>query len=324
MKLKVRENDAKRLIWHCSCTYMHTSQGVDISTIYCPTMQMLCHQSLVSAMRGLARWGWLGLVLACLLPVGKTGAAFAQATPDATLTAEALFKEVGGWMQQTQQLSAGQFTFAPLDARVKVQACDRPLAMDLPFATRETIRVRCLGTPSWQLYVRATIQTPAAKLTAPPATAPVVAAPPAVAPVAAPLAAPVAAAPPARRKVVVGTQFLRAGTVLKAAMLQETEQAATGLDNSTVSSIKDLENAEVVRDIQAGTPLRSYDVRRAVLVKQGQLVMLTIGQGTGFAIVARVEALQDGRLGDQIRLKNPESGRLLSGVVTGPNAAKGL
>ena len=102
------------------------------------------------------------------------------------------------------------------------------------------------------------------------------------------------------------------------------EQAATGLDNSAVTSIKDVENAEVVRDIPAGTPLRSYDVRRAILVKQGQLVMLTIGQGSGFAIVARVEALQDGRLGDQIRLKNPESGRLLSGVVTGPNAAKGL
>ena len=107
-------------------------------------------------------------------------------------------------------------------------------------------------------------------------------------------------------------------------MLEETEQAGTGVDNSLLRSLKDLENAEVVRDIAAGTPLRSSDVRRALLVKQGQLVMLTIGQGSGFAIVARVEALQDGRLGDQIRLKNPESGRLLTGVVTGPNAAKGL
>jgi hypothetical protein len=26
--------------------------------------------------------------------------------------------------------------------------------MDLPFASRETVRVRCLGSPSWQLYVR--------------------------------------------------------------------------------------------------------------------------------------------------------------------------
>ena len=294
-------------------------------------MQMLCHKALA---RLAARHPWSCVCRAALLGVLVVlglGAAMAQAPADPPLTQETLLKEVGAWMQQTQQLSPGQFDFAPLDSRVKVQPCDRPLVMDLPFATRETVRVRCLGASSWQLYLRAIIKNPAPKqATAPanpvqaiaanlPPPAPAAAAnPPAVAP-ASPNPAPVA-----RRKVVVGTQLLRAGTVLSAALLQETEQAATGLDNSAVTSIKDVENAEVVRDIPAGTPLRSYDVRRAILVKQGQLVMLTIGQGSGFAIVARVEALQDGRMGDQIRLKNPESGRLLSGVVTGPNAAKGL
>ncbi len=285
-------------------------------------MQMLCHKALA---RLAARHPWSCVCRATLLGVLVVlglGAAMAQAPADPPLTQETLLKEVGSWMQQTQQLSPGQFDFAPLDSRVKVQPCDRPLVMDLPFATRETVRVRCLGASSWQLYLRAIIKNPAPKqATAPANPVPAIAAnlpPPAVAP-ASPNPAPVA-----RRKVVVGTQLLRAGTVLSAALLQETEQAATGLDNSAVTSIKDVENAEVVRDIPAGTPLRSYDVRRAILVKQGQLVMLTIGQGSGFAIVARVEALQDGRMGDQIRLKNPESGRLLSGVVTGPNAAKGL
>jgi flagella basal body P-ring formation protein FlgA len=294
-------------------------------------MQMLCHKALA---RLAARHQWSCVCRAALLGVLVVlglGAAMAQAPADPPLTQETLLKEVGAWMQQTQQLSPGQFDFAPLDSRVKVQPCDRPLVMDLPFATRETVRVRCLGASSWQLYLRAIIKNPAPKqATAPANPVPAIAAnlpPPAPAAAANPPAVAPASpnpAPVARRKVVVGTQLLRAGTVLSAALLQETEQAATGLDNSAVTSIKDVENAEVVRDIPAGTPLRSYDVRRAILVKQGQLVMLTIGQGSGFAIVARVEALQDGRMGDQIRLKNPESGRLLSGVVTGPNAAKGL
>jgi len=287
-------------------------------------MQMLCHKPPPPAARqavGLAAARAGALCLALALAGAQ---AIAQTASEAPLSQDSLFKEVGNWMQQTQQLSAGQFDFVPLDSRVKVQPCDRPLVMDLPFATKETVRVRCLGTSSWQLYLRATIKTPAAKPTPP--AAPAVAAP------AAPVAPPVAATPPkiassaaaSRRKVVVGTQFLRAGTVLSAAMLEETEQAAAGLDNSLLGSLKDLENAEVVRDIPAGTALRSSDVRRALMVKQGQLVMLTISKGNSFAIVARVEALQDGRLGDQIRLKNPESGRLLSGVVTGPNAARGL
>jgi len=306
-------------------------------------MQMLCHKPPPSA-----AWQpvWLAAAQAgalCLALALAWAQAIAQTAGEAPLSQDSLFKEVGNWMQQTQQLSAGQFDFVPLDSRVKVQPCDRPLVMDLPFATKETVRVRCLGTSSWQLYLRATIKTPAAKPTPPAApavaapTAPVVATPPKIASSAAtPLAAATtpaknsssaasaAVAAASRRKVVVGTQFLRAGTVLSAAMLEETEQAAAGLDNSLLGSLKDLENAEVVRDIPAGTALRSSDVRRALMVKQGQLVMLTISKGNSFAIVARVEALQDGRLGDQIRLKNPESGRLLSGVVTGPNAARGL
>lgn len=284
-------------------------------------MQMLCHNPLPPAARQ-RRWlaAAQAAALSLALALGWVSAA-AQTAGEAPLSQDNLFKEVGNWMQQTQQLSAGQFDFVPMDSRVKVPPCDRPLVMDLPFATKETVRVRCLGTSSWQLYVRANIKTPVARPT-----------PPAAPAAAAPAATAVAATPPkiagsaatARRKVVVGTQFLRAGTVLSAAMLEETEQTATGLDNSLFGSLKDLENAEVVRDIPAGTALRSSDVRRALMVKQGQLVMLTISKGNSFAIVARVEALQDGRLGDQIRLKNPESGRLLSGVVTGPNAARGL
>ena len=283
-------------------------------------MQMLCHKNPQAASQ---QGGRVARALAgalCLALALGWAQAIAQTAGEAALSQENLFKEVGNWMQQNQQLSAGQFDFVPLDSRVKVQPCDRPLAMDLPFATKETVRVRCLGATSWQLYLRANIKAVGTK-PAPAAPAAIAASAPAAA--TAPLKSASSAAP-ARRKVVVGTQFLRAGTVLSAAMLEETEQAATAADNSLFGSLKDLENAEVVRDIAAGTALRSSDVRRALLVKQGQLVMLTISQGNSFAIVARVEALQDGRLGDQIRLKNPESGRLLSGVVTGPNAAKGL
>jgi flagella basal body P-ring formation protein FlgA len=68
--------------------------------------------------------------------------------------------------------------------------------------------------------------------------------------------------------------------------------------------------------------LRSHDVKRALLVKQGQSVLLTIFLGNGLSVTARVDALQDGRMGEQVRLKNPDSGRLVSGIVTGPNAAR--
>lgn len=239
-----------------------------------------------------------------------------------------LLNEVSQWAQKTHQLEADQFSFAPLDARVQVQTCDRPLVMDLPFATRETVRVRCLGSPYWQLYMRLVLKsgvtlagTPAG---APPAVAPPVLPPAAPASVAAAAPKAAASAPPVVRKVVLAKQLLRAGTPVNPEMFEEQEVPAQGVDLQAVTSVKDLANGEMVRDVQAGVPLRSHDVRRAILVKQGQVVILTVGQNSGFAISARVEALQDGKMGEQIRLKNPESGRILSGVVTGPNTARGL
>jgi len=273
-------------------------------------MQLLCHQSpsfparlKAWALVPLWRQPWLMLLVwwtAC--------GAYAQ-TP-----ADKLFAEVGQWVQQSQQLNANQFSFAPLDARVQVEGCDRALAMDSPFASRETVRVRCLGKPGWQLYLRVVLK---------PGVAPGLAEP-GVPGVGLSASVPTSAASTQVRRVVVAKDTLRAGTVISAAMLRELDVPAQGLDPQALASVKEAENAEVVRDIAPGVPLRGYDLRRAVLVKQGQSVVLTVGQGSGFSITARVEALQDGKMGDQIRLKNPDSGRFLTGIVTGPNAARGL
>jgi len=83
-------------------------------------------------------------------------------------------------------------------------------------------------------------------------------------------------------------------------------------------------HAEVVRDLMSGAPLRSSDIRRATMVRQGQLVTMVVGEKSTFQVVSRVEALQDGRMGEQVRLRNTESGRVISGIVSGPNLVKGL
>ncbi len=60
------------------------------------------------------------------------------------------------------------------------------------------------------------------------------------------------------------------------------------------------------------------------LVRRGQTVVVTMTPAPGLSISARLEALDDGRLGDTIRLKNRESGRVMTAVVNGQNAAQGL
>ncbi len=244
--------------------------------------------------------------------VTKPDAASANAT-----AAEKMNSQVRQWVAQSSGISADEVQIAPMDNRVQVMPCERALWIDHPFASRETVRVRCpavSGTaaqnataqPVWQLYIR--IAAGAGVAAANTRSAPAVAA-------------------VAATKMVVARQLLQRGTVLKPEMLQEVDAPAPAngqIDASQLTSIKDAEMAELVRDLTSGTPLRTHDIRRAVLVKMGQQVMLTVGNGPDFEIRVRAEALQDGRMGEQVRLKNTESGKNISGVVTGPNAVKGL
>ena len=240
----------------------------------------------------------------------KKEAGMAIATPSEKMQAQ-----VRQWMAQTSGGNPDDVQIAPMDNRVQVLPCERALWMDHPFASRETLRVRCpavAGTasqnanavPVWQLYLRIVSVGAAA-----PARS----------------AGPVVAGPAS--KMVVVRQLLQRGTILMPEMLQEVDAPAPvngQVDTTQLTSLKDAAMAELVRDMPAGTPLRTHDIRRAVLVKMGQQVMMTVGSGADFQIRVRVEALQDGRMGEQVKLKNTESGRNMSGVVTGPNAVKGL
>jgi flagella basal body P-ring formation protein FlgA len=233
--------------------------------------------------------------------------------------AETMAEQVKQWLSQTHSVNSKEVTIAPLDERLKVQACAKPLNVDHPFQSKETVRVRC-AEPTWQLYLQvklpnsgfvaanssngttnnsnvstnnsngATVQNPS------------------VVP----------------KTVVVARRLIQRGSILQPDMLEVVQASPGNADTQLLSSLKDAQNAELTRDIAAGQALRISDIRRAVMVKQGQSVMFYVGNGKEFQISIRMEAMQDGRLGEQVKLKNPESGRQVSGVVSGLNSAKGL
>ena len=221
-------------------------------------------------------------------------AGWAQAA-GSTTPAQDMAAQVRQWLAKTHGVEGSSVDIAPLDTRLQVQACSQALAVDHPFASRDTVRVRC-AQPSWQLYLQVSFV--------------------------APVAAQAKAGTP--KTMVVPKRLLARGTVLEPEMLEEVAMNTQGTDTSLLSSIKDVEYAELVRDMTAGSPIRSSDVRRATMVKQGQLVTMVIGEKTAFQVVIRAEAMQDGRMGEQVKLKNTESGRQISGVVIGPNQVRGL
>lgn len=249
----------------------------------------------------------MGLALPCLAAAQAPASMAASAPPE-----QALARAVTQWAGSQQGMDPASLRMAPLDPRLQVQACPGGLRMDFPFASRETVRVRC-ESPAWQLFVRVLGANPNALRG------------PAVAPAPNPTATARADDKPAvLRKVVVATGLLQRGTRLSADQLSLVELPAQGLPANVLDRIDDAVNAEVLRDVSGGTPLRSQDLRPALMVKKGQLVMVSAGSPGGFKVMARLEALQDGRMGEQIKVRNKESGRQISAVVTGLNAADAL
>ena len=238
---------------------------------------------------------WCMWLAACLLSHAQLGFAADSGVSDAGF--ESLQQQAKQWAASHPSFQGKPVQVVPVDARITVQSCQQNLQFEHPFPNQPAVRVRC-AQPAWQLFVN--LNTGQAMANATRANAPA----------------------PVLHKVLVSKELLKRGTVISPEMFSVAEMPAAGMENQIISDAKLLKNMQLVRDLTPNTPLRSYDVKTALLIKRGQEVQVTAGEGQGFSVTMRAEALQDGALGEQIRLKNVESGRSLQGVITGPNAAK--
>ena len=91
----------------------------------------------------------------------------------------------------------------------------------------------------------------------------------------------------------------------------------------SLKSIDELEYMEALRTIQSGNPIRLSDIKRALMIKKGDSVLLETGKGQ-LLISIRMTALEEGKLDDQVNLMNPESGETVRAIVTGPGKTKGI
>ena len=125
------------------------------------------------------------------------------------------------------------------------------------------------------------------------------------------------------RLVVFANTNMVAGQALKAGSLRLEKLDQDKVSRTHLFELAGLDGFEVTRTIRAGEALRTTDLRPALLVKRGEMVVLSIGRPSEFEITIKLEAMQDGRMGEQVKLKNAETGRILNGIVTGQGQLRG-
>ena len=126
------------------------------------------------------------------------------------------------------------------------------------------------------------------------------------------------------RQVLVAKENIAAGRPLEKELFVVRTLNVPDGDRPFISDFAGLEFQTSARNIPSGEPLLGTDLRPAIIVNRGQPVLLTLSSAGGLEISVRVEALEDGRLSESIRFRNPDSGRLLFGRVTGRGAARAL
>ena len=90
--------------------------------------------------------------------------------------------------------------------------------------------------------------------------------------------------------------------------------------SGVLTSIKDMKNVEASRSLRRGEILKINDLRPAKLINKGDIVNLTYALNS-LQLVVTLESLEDGRLGEKIRLRNNDSGEIIKGKVTGKGSA---
>jgi flagella basal body P-ring formation protein FlgA len=107
------------------------------------------------------------------------------------------------------------------------------------------------------------------------------------------------------------------GDVIRLGDVVTAKVAMSLVGRDTVTDAKDLLGLEATRQLSAGAPIRTQDIRPQVLVPKNSLVTIVLRHG-GMELSVQGKALEEGSKGDVVKVVNTKSKRVLEGQVDGP------
>ncbi|MBA1242103.1 flagellar basal body P-ring formation chaperone FlgA [Pseudomonas japonica] len=172
---------------------------------------------------------------------------------------------------------------ANLDPRLRMPQCDRDLTARLESPAtplgRVTVRVRCEGGSPWTVFVPATVKL--------------------------------------YREVVVATRPLKRDTVIADGDVALKERDVGQLNQGFLPSLDQAIGQRVVRPTVMDQVIAPVQIEQPEVIRKGDQVVITARAGT-LAVRMPGEALSNGGMNEQIRVRNLNSQRVVKARVTGP------
>ena len=173
-----------------------------------------------------------------------------------------------------------QFRIKPLDPRLRLSACSTPLSVfprdsSKPYG-RLTFGIRCTGKKPWTIYTSVDIK--------------------------------------AFGKVVVAKKSLPRGTLISNNHLEQRNRDLSRLRKGYLISIEDVVGKQTNKAIKAGKVLNIAQLNVQKIVRKGERVVIRI-LNDEIDVSMSGQALANGQIGEQIRVRNESSDRIIEGTV---------
>ncbi|WP_184682508.1 flagellar basal body P-ring formation chaperone FlgA [Pseudomonas fluvialis] len=223
--------------------------------------------------------------LSSLMALNAIAASPAFTTSEMLIGASQSFLEqrVGEYLQQSSIEGRPLIEIKRLDPRLRLAACDTPLSIRLESPSepigRISLRVRCDSTMQWTVFVPAQVKL--------------------------------------YRQIVVASRPVKRQTLLDAADVHLAERDVGTLNAGYLTELTQAIGNKSTRPLLADQALTPNMVEMADVVSKGDQVVISASTHS-MSVKMPGEALSDGAPGEQIRVRNLSSQRVIKARVTGP------
>jgi flagella basal body P-ring formation protein FlgA len=177
-------------------------------------------------------------------------------------------------------------TIGTLDPRLRLSNCSQPLKTFFPQGKRGnklTVGVRCEAPKRWTIYVTAEIHQTV--------------------------------------EALVAKEYLRRGRVLGSEDLEPKRFDANQLKFGYFTDIHEVLGKTLKRHLNRGAVLTPSNIAVTKVIRRGERVSI-IAETGGISVRASGEALEDGGLGDIIRVRNLNSRKVIEARIEAPGRVK--
>jgi len=230
---------------------------------------------------------WLGaLVAVCLFASGRPALADAPVTlPDLLIGVTQGFLEftVEDYLATSQTEGRYEIEVNQLDPRLRMPMCDKDLTASLESPARPlgrvTVKVRCDSAAPWTVFVPAQVRL--------------------------------------FREIVTTTRPLKRSGIVEPQDVVLRERDVSQITQGFLTSVDQAVGQKLVRPMVADQVVTLVHLEQAEVVRKGDQVVITARSGS-LAVRMPGEALSNGGMSEQIRVKNLNSQRVIKAQVTAP------